>query len=272
MKPGPGEIRLGSHTLRILRQKDGFAGIVVGQAKDPVFGVTALEVETKLRARLAENHPDFIGLDGARRRFLALFRDGFSDPDYIGDRRLGERHYKQEAARLLAETLPLAAVGTTDDQGLAALRAIQRTNLVDPFSKAKLADVLRGPRAGRFLAIARDFAEGDSASACSALVREFKDEGAASWVCLTYLPFLWRPDRHMFLKPGFTVEFARRIGHRFQDDYRSTPDPAVYASLLHLTSTLAAGLADLAPADNIDLHSFMWVVMSYRDNDVNPSA
>jgi hypothetical protein len=90
---------------------------------------------------------------------------------------------------------------------------------------------------------------------------EFRAEGVASWPCLTYLPFLWAPDRHMFLKPTFTRAFAERIGHGFQHDYVSEPNPDTYASLLHMTAMLDHDLADLSPTDNIDLHSFMWVVM-----------
>lgn len=76
------------------------------------------------------------------------------------------------------------------------------------------------------------------------------------------------PDRHMFLKPAFTQAYAARIGHRFVHDYESTPNAATYVSLLHMTAETGNALADLDPADNIDLHSFMWVVMDYRDADV----
>lgn len=262
-----GEIRVGPHTLRILKQGDGFAGIVVGQSAEKITGATALEVETRLRALLAREHPDFIGLDGARKRFLDLFPEGFADPAYIGDRTKGERAYKIAASHSLQRDLPLAGPGGPDD-GITALRVVQQTNLLDRFSKARIADVLRSPRASEFLSIARRFADGNIAEACADVVRRFKSEGVASWVCLTYFPFLWRPDRHMFLKPAFMQAYAARIGHRFQHDYDSTPNHATYASLLAMTAETANAVADLNPADNIDLHSFMWVVMDYRDEDV----
>ncbi|MDZ4089408.1 MAG: hypothetical protein U1E69_21685 [Tabrizicola sp.] len=268
MTLGAGEVRVGAHRLRILKQRNGFAGIIVGRHKEQVTGTTALEVETRLRAMLAEEHPDFIGLDGARKRFLGLFPEGFTDPAYIGDSTTGERHYKSKAAETLQRDVPVAGTFDTPDIGLAALRVMQQTNLLDPFSKAKLADVLRGPRAAEFLSIARSFAMGDTNAACRDLSRQFKAEGVASWVCLTYFPFLWLPDRHMFLKPTFTKAFATRIGHSFAHDYESAPNPETYASLLHMTAEVGNGLGDLDPADNIDLHSFMWVVMDYRDTDV----
>lgn len=266
-----GEIQVGAHSLRILKQGEGFAGIVVGRAKEVVFGETALAVETKLRAMLAEDHPDFIGYDGARRRFLTLFPQGFSDPAYVGDRNHGERHYKERAAIALQRDVPLTAAVKASDEGQVALRILQQTNLVDPFSKAKLADVLRGNRAAEFLAVVRQFAQGDVVEACSTLVQSFKEEGVANWVCLTYFPFLWRPDRHMFLKPAFTQAYAERVGHRFRHDYESMPNSATYTSLLDMTARTADAVADLDPADNIDLHSLMWVVMDYRDEDHIPS-
>jgi hypothetical protein len=268
MKAGNDEIRVGSHVLRILKRGSGYVGIIVGRYKDQVTGATELEVESRLRAMLAEEHRDFIGLDGARKRFLDLFPGGFADPSYIGDRTRGERYYKQRASEILRREVPLFGASEAPDEGLTALRVVQQTNLLDPFSKAKLADILRGNRAAEFLSIARTFATGNIAQACGDLVRGFKAKGVASWVCLTYFPFLWLPDRHMFLKPAFTQAYAARIGHRFLQDYQSTPNPITYASLQHMTVETGNAVADLNPTDNIDLHSFMWVVIDYSGDDV----
>ena len=41
----------------------------------------------------------------------------------------------------------------------------------------------------------------------------------------------------------------------------------MYASLLDLMKETRAELADLAPRDNIDLHSFVFVVGDYKDSD-----
>jgi hypothetical protein len=46
-----------------------------------------------------------------------------------------------------------------------------------------------------------------------------------------YLPFLWRPDQHMFLKPAVTQDFAARVGHRFAHDYEARLAVGVYESL-----------------------------------------
>src|ERR1700730_15979046 len=96
--------------------------------------------------------------------------------------------------------------------------------------------------------------------------------GALSWPIATYLPFLWDPEHHMFLKPNVTRDFAERIGHSFAYKYETHLDPPVYESLLELTSYTVAGIKSLEPADGIDVQSFIWVVGEYRDGDMPPHA
>ncbi|OYW53242.1 MAG: hypothetical protein B7Z31_12020 [Rhodobacterales bacterium 12-65-15] len=263
------DIKFGPHVFRIRKQKDGFAGIIVGQHEAPVFGGSASEVNALLVTRSGEQTVGFIGLDGARKRFLDLFRDGFSDPKYIGDLKdKGERAYKLAASAQLRDSLPIIKLDHQADAGLVALKVVQQTNLLDRFSKARLSDVLRGPRAVEFLQIAGRFTEGDIAASCADLNSNFQEARVNSWVCLTYFPFLWKPDRHMFLKPDFTRAFAERIGHRFQHDYVPQPNLQTYNSLLQMTETVRLALSDMQPQDNIDIHSFMWAAVKYRDSDV----
>ncbi len=54
------------------------------------------------------------------------------------------------------------------------------------------------------------------------------------WTIATYLPFLWRPETHMFLKPQVTKDFAERVGHPFFSLYKSQLEFSVYESLLDL--------------------------------------
>jgi hypothetical protein len=261
-------IIFGKAELRIAQDKDGFVGIVAGRSAERFRGVDEATVIRALEGAVLSQSKEFVGLDGARQRFLALFPGGFTDPGYIGDQKYGERAYKVAASNLLRDTLPLGSASRCEDAGRRALRVVQKTNVIDPYTKAKLADVLRGPRASEFLSICEEFTTGDVAAACERLSRGgFASEGVNKWVCLTYLPFLWRPDLHMFLKPEFTRGYAERIGHRFQHDYETAPNPETYASLLDMTEQTRRHLADLGPDDNIDIHSFMWVVMDYPSAD-----
>ena len=263
------DIKFGQYTLRIRKHKAGFAGIIVGQHQTQEVASTAEQVLDMLIKRCGEQAPGFVGLNGARNRFLELFPSGFSDARFIGDGKSdGERAYKLNASNMLRQMLPISDIESIPDGGLIALKVVQKTNLLDPFTKAKLSDVLRGSQALDFLRIAAKFAEGEVQSACSELARMFKSKGVSSWVCLTYFPFLWQPERHMFLKPEFTRTFAERIGHRFVQDYETTPNPDTYASLLDMTDFVRSAVLDLHPQDNIDIHSFMWATVEYRDSDV----
>ena len=85
-----------------------------------------------------------------------------------------------------------------------------------------------------------------------------------------HLPFLWRPEEHMFLKPEVTKDFAARVAHRFAMDYQARLDFSVYESLLDLVSKTAAELAQLKPRDRIDVQSFIWVVGDYKEDSEQP--
>jgi hypothetical protein len=93
---------------------------------------------------------------------------------------------------------------------------------------------------------------------------------SAKWTVATYLPFLWRPETQMFLKPEVSKDFAARVGHRFASDYEARLDIAVYDSLLDLVARTEAELAELAPRDRIDVQSFIWVIGDYKDGKEAP--
>jgi hypothetical protein len=149
------------------------------------------------------------------------------------------------------------------------LRAFQRTNLPDTFTKARLGSVLKGPRAAGLVTILARFANGEPEAGCEALSRDYAGDGLATWPVLTYLAFFWRPDVHCFLKPEFTKEYARRVGHRFAVDYETRPSAGVYRELTDMLEQTRAVVADLGPRDYIDLHSFMWAVCMYDEADVS---
>jgi hypothetical protein len=93
-----------------------------------------------------------------------------------------------------------------------------QTNLLSPFEKMRVRDALRGPAADDFIQAAARFTLGESKPALKAMESVLKPYDAAKWTTVTYLPFLWRPEQHMFLKPETTKDFAERVGHRFASD------------------------------------------------------
>jgi hypothetical protein len=133
-------------------------------------------------------------------------------------------------------------------------------------------DVLRGPNADAFVRAAARFTLGEGKPALLEMERALKPHDNAKWTVVTYLPFLWRPDRHMYLKPEVTKDFAARVGHRFAQDYGAKLEYPVYESLLDLTEKTAAELADLRPRDRIDVQSFIWVVGDYSDESEKPQS
>ena len=107
----------------------------------------------------------------------------------------------------------------------------------------RLERVLRGPAADPFIQAAARFALGEGKPALFDMERPLRPHDSAKWTVVTYLPFLWRPESHMFLKPEVTKDFAARVGHRLASDYQPRLDIAVYESLLELATRTSVELA-----------------------------
>jgi hypothetical protein len=139
--------------------------------------------------------------------------------------------------------------------------------MLSPFEAARLNDTLRGVTGGRFLRGASAFVQEDYQSGIAEMGAAVSSHGRISWPIITYLPFLWNYEQHMFLKPTVTGDFADRVGHDFHHRYEAEPNESTYQSLLDLVATTRAAIAPLEPRDNLDIQSFIWVVGEYRDED-----
>ena len=199
--------------------------------------------------------------------FVAKFRH-FDDPEYLKR----ERDYKWEAhrqvvaellsvrgRRLIAEGPPEALVNTLKN-------LIHRTNLLATLEIMALNDAFKDQRAARkFAEAVLKFVDEDSEQAFSGLVEATGSLPVApgrarvlTWPVVTILPFLAKPDCHMFLKPMQT----KRIAEAFSFDLLYSPYPkwATYDRLLKLSDQLLKRLRPLGARDLIDVQSFMWVV------------
>lgn len=87
----------------------------------------------------------------------------------------------------------------------------------------------------------------------------------AKWTVVSYLPYLWRPDSHIFLKPEVTKDFAARVSHPLASSYVSDLDYGVYEDLLDMAGVIRQSVIDLEPRDMIDIQSVIWVVGDYRE-------
>ena len=258
----------GEFTVRLVEREDGrFDGIAFrkGRGEEARVRGERHEIAAEVRARLKEDvlrrHPDWVGYDGAVALFRRHFPKGFEDERYLEQ----ERSYKWDAKRQLDDAVPFNVAAAGDGFADEALRAFNRTNLLSWFELMRVADVLKGERSDAFLRGAAAFASGDMEAGLRTMASAAKPHGAAKWTVLTYLPFLWQPDTHMFLKPEITKLFAARVGHEFALRYRADLDLGVYRCLLDLVARTRAAIAELRPRDNVDVQSFVWVVGAYSE-------
>ena len=258
----------GDFTVRLVARDDGrFDGIAFrkGRGAEAKVRGEQHEPEHEVRARLKQEvlrrHPHWVGFDGAVAFFRRHFPNGFEDDGYLEQERL----YKWDAKRQLDDAVPINLAAVGDGSADEALRAFNRTNLLSRFELMRVADVLKGDRSGAFLRGAAAFASGDMEAGFRTMASAAKPHDAAKWTVLTYLPFLWEPDTHMFLKPEITKLFADRVGHEFALRYRADLDLDVYRCLLDLVARTRAAVEELRPRDNVDVQSFVWVVGAYSE-------
>ncbi|MXX88197.1 MAG: hypothetical protein F4213_16760 [Boseongicola sp. SB0677_bin_26] len=251
---------LGKRKLRLVEKDGRFNGLVDG--KKCVDGPDADDVWRQLHDDAGKADPKYFGHSGARSRFLKFFPNGFHSDGFLSQ----EREYKLAAKKRLDANAPLTAALSGSGFGEAVLSAFHATNMLSPFEKTRVAGMVRGPDADAFVQAAAGFALDGTKAALLELERVLKAQDCAKWTVATYLPFLWRPETHMYLKPEATKEFAVRVGHPLASLYQAQLDVDVYASLLDLVDRTANELSDLAPRDRIDIQSFIWVVGDYRED------
>ncbi|MEX2642868.1 MAG: hypothetical protein WD270_05415 [Acetobacterales bacterium] len=236
---------LGKATLRLLQRKSDFAGIVIlnNQIVQQTEGSDPNELWQRLCGLASESNPQYFGFDGARARFLRIFPKGFESTAYFER----ERGYKLEAKKVLDSAAPVEAALNGRGMGKAVLATFQKSNLLDPrFELPRISDVLRSSSADAFIRTAAQFTIEMKQSSLSSMREILAKHDAAKWTIASYLPFLWDPARHMFLKPQVTQDFAERVGHPFRQEYQSTLELSVYQSLLNLASHTEQEISSLA--------------------------
>jgi hypothetical protein len=268
--------KLGKIDLRLVDMNGVLHGIADEGAKRVVHiqgecGEDADRVWTQLHDEVAKKSVSYFGYHGARARFLKYFPGGFASDAYsgAGDKSgTSERAYKLAAKARLEATVTPEAAATGSGFAEAVIQAFVDTNLLEPkFELPKVGQVMRGPNGDAFIRGAARFTLGEIKGGLAEMEKAAKPHEAAKWTLVTYLPFLWRPEAHVFLKPQVTKDYAERVGHRFPEIYEPALRPEVYASLLDLYAKTGAAIADLAPRDNIDIQSFIWVVGKYTNED-----
>lgn len=252
--------KLGKKELRLVKKDGRFFGLADGVVC--VDGDDGDDVWRRLHDEAGKSDPKYFGFDGARARFLKFFPNGFHSEGYASQ----ERNYKLAAKEKLDSTAPLTDALEGEGFGEAILAVFRATNMLSPFEKTRLQDILRGSGADPFVRASARFAQEGTNNALVELEHILKPYDCAKWTVATYLPYLWLPETHMFLKPEATKDFAVRVGHRFASDYEPRLVIRVYESLLDLVHETEAALADLAPRDRIDIQSFIWVVGDYRED------
>jgi hypothetical protein len=208
----------------------------------------------------------------ARETFLRIFPGGFEDETYLD----WERDYKVAAHQLWRREIGTRSefraaldAGQHRELALAATRIESSRALLFSFEKMALRDaVVRSADGARaFTEGLYDWLHGPGSEAarfgrwCD-VVQQLprRQTRVATWPVVTVFGSIARPKVHLFVKPMTIRRAAEAYG--FELEYRSTPSWSTYSGVLSLGEQVKHDLADLAPRDQIDVQSFLWVLGS----------
>jgi hypothetical protein len=167
------EAKLNDAVLRLVEKDKRYIGLVIADGvKAQIDGTDADDVWRRLHDEAARLNPKYVGFDGARNRFLHWFKGGFQSPNSLA----GERGYKVDAKTKLESSVPLDDAAAGSGYGEAVLSVFRATNLLSPFEKVRLQDVLRGPNADSFILAAAQFTLMPSKSALLDLEHALKPD------------------------------------------------------------------------------------------------
>ena len=232
--------------------------------KDPYFGRIHMPAASG-KSRSAGGVKSTLTQAEAKRRFLAKFPLGFADAAY----QQAERNLKVEASERWAREMareqlePLLTAGEFAELALRAMQIEAQANLLDVFAKAALRNAAKAePEAfarGLFELVAGEGEMPDRFEGFAAMLDSLPQPKTQTfkWPIQTIFPFLADPREHLFLKPKVTQLAADRFGFDLQ--YRPQPAWDVYARVLEFARQHAQDLAELKPADLIDIQSFLYL-------------
>ena len=244
---------------------DGFKAIARDKGNAmiaEVSGETQEEVECEIKAKLNPLSSDFVTLEGGVNLFLRVFPRGFEDPFY----RKYEGDYKREAQSYIGNLLNKKAFeGLLQDDQFGEIcervkRSFNKTNLVSPFEKMALKEVLeRSDVQKHFAHSIYELVHGESFdTALQKVVALLESRRAAKWTIVTYLPFFLEPSKHVYVKPEILQNCAYRLGYEL--DYVPIPNPGSYRSCVGLYDMILEGISTHKARDFIDVQSFMYVI------------
>lgn len=159
------QVRLGKRNLRLVHKQGRFYGLADGTVC--VEGSDADDVWRRLHDDAGKADPKYFGYVGARARFLKFFPNGFHSDGFSSM----ERGYKLAAKNKLDTTVPLAEALNGTGFGEAVLSVFRVTNMLSPFEKTRLAEMLRGRHADAFVQAAAKFAHEGTGTALGKLER-----------------------------------------------------------------------------------------------------
>lgn len=185
-------------------------------------------------------------LKQAERRFLARYPGGFGHPEMQA---IGKKHRIAKLVESAQTGFKTAAFSDHQSVIESAVRLVGQSSMVSVFEKPAYRDYLRGLDAEgrrRFAQALKAQLHGDAAWGFAAMAELLGEAKLAKWPLLTVIPFYFRPDAEVFVKPT-TAKGVIAVFELEGLAYSPKPSYAFYQTyrerIMAMKAALSAGLA-----------------------------
>jgi len=203
--------------------------------------------------------------------FFKKYPQGFNDKKFYVE----ERKYKLETGEKLKSLLNQENFrNLLDEKNFEeivkhCLSITNKTNLIYPNEKMVLRDGLKTPENQEIFSeslFSLLYDNQDLEIRFMIFANTLKKIKANKWTIQTYFPYLYNPEKHLFMKPLITQKAANSIN--FNLNYKPQLNWTTYKSLLtfgnHFKKELATYGDNLTPKDMIDVQSFFWCIANEK--------
>jgi 5-methylcytosine-specific restriction protein A len=196
-------------------------------------------------------------------RFLEIFPQGFADEDLAAN----ERDDKLKAIAYAQEHLTAEAIAATREEGgdeavfETILAAVDLTTLIHPrLERSKLAGIPedeRGAVIDAFINLLHG--EEEYARRLTDFYKVVSEYGAGKWTICSYFGFIFQPEAHPFVRPADVRYAAKALKQEIHYAAQLNPRTLRAIEQLYIDVRDRLLVEGQAPADTIDIQTFLWV-------------
>ena len=150
-------------------------------------------------------------LKKAEKEFLQEYPGGFEHPAMV---EIGKKHKKDIITKLALDCFAKSRFNDSTEMLNSIIKVVSQSSMVSLFEKPKFRDMVRAlsnPEKEVLVKGLRSQLHGSEKKGFNAVLSVLTDNKMAKWTLMTAIPYYYRPDKDVFIKPTTTKNIIRNL-------------------------------------------------------------